>query len=254
MKIKKYCLTYLGCLSLLFILCQSSDSQAAPNDLDKVSLQLKWLHQFQFAGYYAAEAKGFYREAGLDVRILEGGSNVKHDEIVLKGEANYGVMDSEIVKQRLAGKPFVVLAVIMQHSYKSIITRADSNITSLSGLRGLPVMINKNEITEFQAMFAAEGVSLDELKIQHKDKTAINKLLDGEIYALNGSLANQPYTIRKRGHQVNIFRPMDFGIDFFGDVLLQQRTKLTVTLKEPGNFNRRRSEDGFMRLQTLKKL
>ena len=44
--------------------------------LDRVTLQLKWLHQFQFAGYYAALEKGFYREAGFDVQIREGGPNV----------------------------------------------------------------------------------------------------------------------------------------------------------------------------------
>jgi ABC-type nitrate/sulfonate/bicarbonate transport system substrate-binding protein len=44
--------------------------------LDQVSLQLKWKHQFQFAGYYAAVEKGFYRENGLEVEIREGGPGV----------------------------------------------------------------------------------------------------------------------------------------------------------------------------------
>lgn len=44
---------------------------AAAIELDKVTLQLKWKHQFQFAGYYAAKSKGFYQQAGLDVTLLE---------------------------------------------------------------------------------------------------------------------------------------------------------------------------------------
>ena len=44
--------------------------------LDQVSMQLKWKHQFQFAGYYAALEQGFYRDAGLDVTIREGGPEI----------------------------------------------------------------------------------------------------------------------------------------------------------------------------------
>lgn len=58
------------CLGLA--LCGWADSEETP--LDRVTLQLKWKHQFQFAGYYAALEQGFYREAGLAVRILQAGN------------------------------------------------------------------------------------------------------------------------------------------------------------------------------------
>jgi ABC-type nitrate/sulfonate/bicarbonate transport system substrate-binding protein len=61
-------LVIVACLSLLPL------HQAAA--LDQVSLQLKWKHQFQFAGYYAALAQGYYRNAGLDVTIREGGPDI----------------------------------------------------------------------------------------------------------------------------------------------------------------------------------
>jgi ABC-type nitrate/sulfonate/bicarbonate transport system substrate-binding protein len=60
-------------LVLLFAL---AFQQHPANALDNVSLQLKWKHQFQFAGYYAALEKGFYREHGLDVAIREGGPDI----------------------------------------------------------------------------------------------------------------------------------------------------------------------------------
>ncbi|MDO8776398.1 MAG: ABC transporter substrate-binding protein, partial [Burkholderiaceae bacterium] len=55
----------------------TSPAHAAPDTQphERVTLQLKWLHQFQFAGYYAALAKGFYRDEGLDVTIREGGAD-----------------------------------------------------------------------------------------------------------------------------------------------------------------------------------
>ena len=58
--------------------------------LDAVSLQLKWKHQFQFAGYYQALEQGFYRDAGLDVTIREGGPDIDVSEAVAGGKADLG--------------------------------------------------------------------------------------------------------------------------------------------------------------------
>ena len=68
--------------------------------LDKVSLQLKWKHQFQFAGYYAALAHGFYRDAGLDVEIREGGPQIDASEEVALCRADFGVCASSILIRR----------------------------------------------------------------------------------------------------------------------------------------------------------
>lgn len=52
--------------------------------LEQVSLQLKWKHQFQFAGYYEALKQGYYRDAGLDVTIREGGPDIDATEAVVR--------------------------------------------------------------------------------------------------------------------------------------------------------------------------
>ena len=54
-------------------------------------LQLKWFHQFQFAGYYAAKEKGFYEEVGLDVEIKERDLKYNNIDEVINGNAQYGV-------------------------------------------------------------------------------------------------------------------------------------------------------------------
>ncbi|WP_411272922.1 ATP-binding protein [Daejeonella sp.] len=66
---------------------------------DKIRLQLKWNHQFQFAGYYAAPQKGFFKQAGLDVVLLEGNSQIPTVPAVLEGKADFGVTGSYIFKQ-----------------------------------------------------------------------------------------------------------------------------------------------------------
>jgi ABC-type nitrate/sulfonate/bicarbonate transport system substrate-binding protein len=73
--------------------------------LERVSVQLLWKHQFEFAAFYAAEAKGYYRDAGLTVDILEGGPGIDTVSVVASGKADFGVGTSALVVDRFHGKP-----------------------------------------------------------------------------------------------------------------------------------------------------
>ena len=59
--------------------------------MDKVTLQLKWVPQAQFAGYYAAAAKGYYKQFGLDVTLKPGGPDITPEQVVASGQAQFGV-------------------------------------------------------------------------------------------------------------------------------------------------------------------
>jgi ABC-type nitrate/sulfonate/bicarbonate transport system substrate-binding protein len=76
----------------------------AAEALDQVSLQLKWKHQFQFAGYYAALEQGFYRDAGLDVTIREGGPDIDVAETVDSGKADFGVCSASVLRECAMGR------------------------------------------------------------------------------------------------------------------------------------------------------
>ena len=108
---------------------------------EAVTLQLKWTHCFQFAGYYAAQEQGYYREAGLDVRFEEGLPGVDVVGRVVSGQANYGVGTSSLLLARAAGKPVVALAVILQHSPLVLIARQRQAAQSIHDLVGKRVMI-----------------------------------------------------------------------------------------------------------------
>lgn len=226
-------------LSLLIALCfivffstisppytHAKEAMSSAKNQEIVILQLKWFHQFQFAGFYAAKQKGFYEEEGLDVIIKAGAPDIEVDMEVSSGRANYGVLASELIEKRAQGQALVLLAVIMQHSVRSIIVRADSDINSPADLAGKLIMLNPNEDIEFLAMFAAEGISLEQLSIVPKDNTAIDKFIDGEIDGLNGSIGNQPYMIQTKGVPVKTIRPINYGIDFYGDSLFTSAAEL----------------------------
>src|SRR2546430_14540055 len=84
--------------------------------LDAVSIQLKWKHQFQFAGYYQALEQGFYRDAGLDVTIREGGPGIEVAETVAGGKSGFGVCPATGLRARGAGPRRGALAALFPRS------------------------------------------------------------------------------------------------------------------------------------------
>ena len=132
---------------------------------EAVTLQLKWRHAFQFAGYYAAKEKGFYDAAGLDVHLQEATPGMDPVEPVLNGQAQYGVGNSSLLLARRAGQPVVVLAVVFQHSPLVLLTRQQpdtADAQSLQHLAGKRVMIEPHS-DELIAYLKREGVPLDQL-------------------------------------------------------------------------------------------
>ncbi|MDJ0738600.1 MAG: ABC transporter substrate-binding protein [Gammaproteobacteria bacterium] len=113
---------------LLAIVGLGPAALAAPPE--RISIQLKWTHGFQFAGYYAAIEKGYYAQAGLDVTLRE--IDLQRDivEQVLSGEADYGTADSGLLVHHLRGEPVVLVNQIFQQSPLVLVTRADSGIVS----------------------------------------------------------------------------------------------------------------------------
>src|SRR5277367_5755254 len=108
--------------------------------LDQVSMQLKWKHQFQFAGYYAALEQGFYRDAGLDVTIREGGPGIDVADEVATGKADFGACSASVLREWALGRRLVVLAGIFQHSPVVILVPRRADISTVSDLRGRRLM------------------------------------------------------------------------------------------------------------------
>jgi NitT/TauT family transport system substrate-binding protein len=116
-----------------------SRAQAAPK-LTKVTLQLKWVTQSQFAGYYAAVAKGYYKNAGLDVTLKVGGPDITPETVVLGGQAQFGLdWLPNLFATREKGGKIVSIAQVFARSGMTELTWKDSGITSISKMRGKKV-------------------------------------------------------------------------------------------------------------------
>lgn len=104
--------------------------------LESVSLQLRWLHQAQFAGFYMAKEKGFYHDAGLDVSIKAGGNNKVPIKEVLEKKAEFGVGNTEVLVAYGHGFPLTALAAIFQNSPSVLVAKANSDIQTIHDLVG----------------------------------------------------------------------------------------------------------------------
>ncbi|MGD2117555.1 MAG: ABC transporter substrate-binding protein [Chromatiales bacterium] len=204
----------LICTALLVPL----NSLAAP--AEKVTIQLKWQHQFQFAGYYAALEKGFYAEQGLDVELRERSNSSPYIDEVVAGKAQYGVADTSLLLARMQGQPVVLLAQIFQHSPVVLITRKDSDIRRPYELAGKRIMYDSKGQGDapltamlLDSLGSLGKVTTTEHSFRHED------LIEGKVDAIEGDLTTQPYWFDQRGVAINIIDPRDYGIDFYGDNL-----------------------------------
>jgi len=192
--------------------------------LDSVTLQLKWTHAFQFAGYYAANEQGYYRDAGLDVSIVEALPGVDPVKNVLEGKAEFGVGTSALLLQRKAGQPVVALAVIFQHSPYVLIARQLSATHDIHDIIGKRVMLEP-QADELLAYLKKEGIPLSRItQVEHSYDP--QDLIDGKIEAIAGYSTNQPYYLDRTRFPYQIYTPRSAGIDFYGDNLFTTEQEL----------------------------
>ncbi len=116
-----------------------SRAQAAPK-LTKVTLQLKWVTQAQFAGYYAAVSQGYYKKLGLDVTLKVGGPDITPEQTVLAGQAQFGLdWLPNLFATREKGGKIVSIAQVFARSGMTELTWKSSGITSIAKMRGKKV-------------------------------------------------------------------------------------------------------------------
>jgi NitT/TauT family transport system substrate-binding protein len=120
--------------------CAREEKAAPKSGLRKVSLQTDWFPQAEHGGFYQAVAKGFYREAGLDVRLLPGGPGAGINLKVAKGDADFGMNRSDdLILAASQGLPVLMVAAVMQHDSQVLLVHEASPVKTLDDLAGRTV-------------------------------------------------------------------------------------------------------------------
>jgi NitT/TauT family transport system substrate-binding protein len=191
--------------------------------LTKVTLQSKWVVQGQFAGYYAAQAKGYYKQAGLDVTIKPGGPDFLPEQVVLGKQAEFGIdWLPSLLAQRDTGQDLVNIAQVYARSGTTEVTWKDSGINTFAKMRGkkFGVWIFGNEF-EQRAALVKYGMNPDKDVHIVKQNFDVNPFLKRQVDATSAMTYNELAQIlesknSKTGKQVklsdlNVFKYNDLG-------------------------------------------
>lgn len=190
------------------------------NSNKKITLQLNWLNQFQFAGYYVAKEKGFYNNVGLDVDIKEFTVNTHLVEMIKNKKADFAIGSSSLLIDRINGADVIALGAIFQESPLMLLVKKDSNINSVKDLKNKKIMITNDAANSASilAMLSANGLRESDF-IRQEHSFNIEDLINGNSDAMASYISNEPILLKDKNIEYNIFHPKDFGFDFYNDIL-----------------------------------
>ena len=212
----------IAILTLFIALLASSilvQAKTDHNGLTPVSLQLKWSHSFQFAGYYAAKKLGYYENAGLNVDIHEFNFNKKVINQVTSGEADFGIGDATILSEFVNGQPVVALAAIFQENPLVLLSKQSSGITKPTDLIGKTVMFDSEGVggIAISAMLSQQRLQPNSYNYLQHDYD-FYKLINDDVDAFSGYLTDPLYW-SDNVPNLNIINPQDYGVNFYSDIL-----------------------------------
>ncbi|RJR40830.1 MAG: ABC transporter substrate-binding protein [Deltaproteobacteria bacterium] len=184
-------------------------------DLQTVTFIPQWAPQSQFAGYYVAQDKGFYRNRGLEVKILTGGPNFPPSELLRTGQADFGTMflTNAIVK-RAQGDKFVNIGQVGQRSALMLVAKKSSGIKEPKDINGKKVALWGEEFQiQPRAFFQQHRLQVKILP----QGTTMNLFLRGGVEVASAMWYNEYYRIIQAGidpGELTTFLLSDYGLKF----------------------------------------
>jgi len=183
-------------------------------------VQLSWFHQAEFAGFYAAEQLGYFAEEGLQVSFVEGGPEVDFIGPVVDGTAQFGVAQpADLILARAAGKPVRSIAIIYRRSPIVFFSHADLGITRPQDIVGKKIRSAITLDQTLRATMARVGIQPDQYEVVYLPGD-VTLFASREVPVWVGFINIIALDVQRAGYEINIIYPDDYGIHFYGDVLI----------------------------------
>nr|NIT95051.1 ABC transporter substrate-binding protein [Actinomycetota bacterium]NIX50036.1 ABC transporter substrate-binding protein [Actinomycetota bacterium] len=221
--IRNRLLVAMAVLALVAAACGGDDEGLGTGDcdeVDEVRVQLQWVAQAQFAGYFVANDLGFYADECLDVEILEGAVDIVPQQVLATGGAEFGLAwVPKALVSREAGADIVNIAQVFERSGTLMVSFADQGITSVADFAGRNVgnwgFGNEYELTAAMEQAGVRGQVTD--VAQSFDMLA---LLNGEIDAAEAMIYNEYAQVLEAENPETgeLYQPGDFNVIDFNDV------------------------------------
>jgi NitT/TauT family transport system substrate-binding protein len=194
-------------------------------EVESVSLQLSWIHEYSSSMFPAADAEGFFADNFIDVNVIEGGfgENGFVDSVatVVDGTSEFGVTDGfRLLEARNQGHPLVAIASVLQRSPNAIISLTDQNIIRPQDLVGHSVLVADGGANLlFAALLESQGVNPDDIEIVSRTEFGVEPVLNGNADSVMGWIINESVLIEEAGATPNNILFSDYGIDNYNFVL-----------------------------------
>ena len=222
---------FIKIIEKIFILFIFSFCTLSAQDLKKVTLQLSWFNQFQFAGYYMAKEKGFYEELGLDVEIrpFQFGLDIPKD--VNDGKIDFAVGRETLILEKIKNPNIIALYSLFQSTPLILMSTKESGINSISNFSSKKIMTTIDDASEvsLKAMITSNKVKLDNL-IFLKHTHNINDLVNKNTDVISAYISKAPFTLQKKGIEYNVFDPKKYGFDMYSDLLFTNQNLINSDL------------------------
>jgi len=216
MKIKfLHSVYFVGCVFLFTIL--STVALAS----DSIVVQLKWFHDAQSAGFYAAIDQGFYKKENLDVTLLPGGPKVHSVNQLVNNTAQVAVAGShELLTRHAEGHPIVATAAIYQQNPFVYFSLESSNIETPLQFKGKRLLFYKDDPI-LKPMLSKFGLTTKDLiTIDHGTASFDSFLAGKETDIWTGYLSDQVMHARRKGKKINVIHPEDYGISSYSEIII----------------------------------
>lgn len=214
-------------IAMIFPACSSPEKDVPPPD--HVVLQLKWIHQAQFAGFYVAEEKGYYRNENIAVQFLEGGAGIDSASALIANKAQFAVLSPEdVLIKRSENYPLTAIGVIYRRSAVVFVSYADSGIARPSDFKGktIATLGTGGAVRDFELQFKAMMKHLDidmaTLSLVPYDPE-YKGFTDGSVDVASSYLTGGVICLEKKGRALNLIWPGDYGVNFYSDTIVTTR-------------------------------
>ncbi|QDT64358.1 ABC transporter substrate-binding protein [Calycomorphotria hydatis] len=216
-------------LAVAMIGCGPSSKETNKNDLPdsesltKVTLQLNWYPEAEHGGFYSALVHGYYKDAGLDVKIIPGGPGVPVVQKVADGQVDFGVANADrILLLRAQEADVVALMAPLQNSPRCLMVQKNSGVTKFDELGGFTIAIDNQPFAEFLRK-----------KILPKDVNyvpfsgGVSHVLQSVHNAQQGYSFSEPYSAQEQGVETNSLMVSDVGFNPYASCLVTTSKSVT---------------------------
>jgi len=212
-------LALIALLSLFINSCNKPEEKL--KEIDKVSLRLQWFHTAQFAGFYLAKEKGFYKENNLDVEINPGGPDFNAITLIANNSDTFGVWTADMLLIAQSKEvPIEILAALYREDPNVLMVKPDSGINSPVDFKGkrITTVFGRSTETVLSALLKKENIAVNDVSIEPFPFN-LQSFLASKVDVSAAYSYDHPYQARKAGQDVKIIRPADYGIKFYSDCI-----------------------------------